>query len=416
MASQLCSIFCDHPTITTDTREISQDSIFFALKGASFDGNDYAITALEAGAAYSIIDREAIAIENPQYADRLIVVENTLESLQLLANEHRRNLGITIIAISGSNGKTTTKELLASVLSTKYQLYATHGNLNNHIGVPLTLLAMDKSTQIGVVEMGASSCGEIELLCSIAEPNFGIITNIGRAHLEGFGGEEGVRCGKGELLDYLATNGGVAFVANENHTIQSMCSERPTLTTIEYDYTLADGVEHHLEGEYNRFNIAAAVAVGLKFDTPLEQIKQAIADYHPSNNRSQAIMTKKNRLILDCYNANPSSMKVAIDNFAMRSFEDHTNKILILGDMFELGEWSLEEHRKVVELALKSDATRILLAGINFGAALKPQRRIEHYSSRKELEEELKREPITDSSILIKGSRGVGLEKITILL
>ena len=259
--SELYDIFRRHPRISTDTRRIEPGSVFFALHGATFDGNRFAADALSKGAAYAVVDDPAAVS-----GDRTVLVGDTLEALQELAREHRRELAIPILAISGSNGKTTTKELVSRVLAERFEVYATHGNLNNHIGVPLTLLAMTRDTEFGVVEMGASACGEIALLASIAEPNYGILTNIGRAHLEGFGGPEGIRRGKGELLDYLAANGGRAFVPREDQTLTNMAAERDGLAAEYYSVTLADGIAHHLEGDYNRFNIAAAVAVGRYFD------------------------------------------------------------------------------------------------------------------------------------------------------
>lgn len=410
---------CDHPTISIDTRKVTDGSLFFALRGASFDGNEFAIEALKSGAAFAIIDRGEISKSNPSYADRLIVVDDVLTTLQGLARHHRRTLGIEILAITGSNGKTTTKELLSRVLSRRYNnLYATRGNLNNHIGVPLTLLSMDRECDFGVVEMGASSCGEIELLCSIAEPNYGVITNIGLAHLGGFGGEMGVRRGKGELFDWLQSSGGEAFIPEENEVILTMAKERPGLKYVGYQYSLAEGITHNLEGEYNRFNIAAAVAVGEHFEIPRSSIEEAIASYIPDNNRSQRVTSETNTIIWDCYNANPSSMRASIDNFSRESFSECQGKVMILGDMFELGEWSEQEHRRVVDLALRSDATKIYLVGKNFGAILNSSdgEKIQHFDSRKELELELEERPIRECAILVKGSRGVGLENISIFI
>ncbi len=414
MIEQLYEHFRSHPTISTDTRNIADGSIFFALRGVSFDGNAFAIEALRSGASYAVIDDDEVFNTAGEYQGRLVLAEDTLSALQGLARLHRQTLGIEILAITGSNGKTTTKELLSRTLARKFtRLYATRGNLNNHIGVPLTLLSMDDTNDFGVIEMGASSCGEIELLCSIAEPNYGIVTNVGRAHLEGFGGEEGVRKGKGELFDWLQKHNGVAFVASDNDTITSMARERDGLRCVEYKYSLADGVKHHLEGEYNRFNVAAAVAVGEHFGISAEQIEEAIASYTPDNNRSQRVQSPHNTIVWDCYNANPSSMQVAIENFTKESFAECRGKILILGDMFELGEWAEQEHRRVVELALVSGSERIYLVGKNFGSALKEGDPVIHFESRKELEEELKKSPIKERAILVKGSRGVGLENIS---
>ena len=308
--SELYDIFREHPHISTDTRNIGADSIFFALRGATFDGNRFAAEALDKGAAYAVVDDPAAVTD-----ERMVLVGDTLGALQELAREHRRRLAIPILAISGSNGKTTTKELVSRVLAERFEVYATRGNLNNHIGVPLTLLAMTRDTQFGVVEMGASACGEIALLASIAEPNYGILTNIGRAHLEGFGGPEGVRRGKGELFDYLAANGGRAFVPREDEMLTNMAAERDGLAAEYYSITLAEDLENHLEGHYNRFNIAAAVAVGRYFDVADERIRHAVGSYVPDNNRSQRTETGRNTLIVDCYNANPSSMRASVANF-----------------------------------------------------------------------------------------------------
>lgn len=341
--SELYDIFRRHPRISTDTRRIEPGSVFFALHGATFDGNRFAADALSKGAAYAVVDDPAAVI-----GDRTVLVGDTLEALQELAREHRRELAIPILAISGSNGKTTTKELVSRVLAERFEVYATHGNLNNHIGVPLTLLAMTRDTEFGVVEMGASACGEIALLASVAEPNYGILTNIGRAHLEGFGGPEGIRRGKGELLDYLAANGGRAFVPREDQVLTNMAAERDGLAAEYYSVALADGIAHHLEGDYNRFNIAAAVAVGRYFDIDGERIRHAVGSYMPDNNRSQRTETKRNTLIVDCYNANPSSMRASVLNFLAEPAGGRSRRVLILGDMLELGAWSEQEHRDIV--------------------------------------------------------------------
>ncbi len=417
--AELYRIYSNHPHISTDTRHIAPGSLFFALHGATFDGNDYAAQALASGAAHAVVDSVEIyeTIEaDRELRGRATLVSDTLGALQQLAAHHRTALGVKVLAISGSNGKTTTKELLSSVLAKKYRLFATRGNLNNHIGVPLTLLSVDATCEIAVVEMGASSCGEIALLCSIASPDYGILTNIGRAHLEGFGGEEGVRRGKGELFDYLEASGGVAFVGADNETISSMAAERCGLRTVTYGDSLADGVDHKLEGDYNRFNVAAAVAVGREFAVDECDIVAAIEGYEPDNNRSQRVVTERNTLIVDCYNANPSSMEASIGNFACERFCGDLDKVLILGDMFELGEWSESEHRRIVELATLSDAQRIYLVGRNFASIESSDRRVSHFEGRNVLDRELRDHPLTGCAILIKGSRGVGLENIISLL
>ena len=273
--SDLYALFRRHPHVSTDTRRIEPGSIFFALRGATFDGNRFVNEALAKGAAWAVADDPAAAGTDA----RVLVVDDTLRTLQELARTHRRTLGIPILAVAGSNGKTTTKELTSRVLGSRFALHATRGNLNNHIGVPLTLLAMTPDTEFGIVEMGASACGEIAGLASIAEPDYGILTNIGRAHLEGFGGPEGVRRGKGELFDYLAAHGGLAFVPDEDPTLVAMAAERPSLRVERYSRTLADNIPSHLEGEYNRYNIAAAAAIGRHFGIPDADIRRAVAGY-----------------------------------------------------------------------------------------------------------------------------------------
>ena len=362
--SELYDIFRRHPRISTDTRRIEPGSVFFALHGATFDGNRFAADALSKGAAYAVVDDPAAVI-----GDRTVLVGDTLEALQELAREHRRELAIPILAISGSNGKTTTKELVSRVLAERFEVYATHGNLNNHIGVPLTLLAMTRDTEFGVVEMGASACGELALLASVAEPNYGILTNIGLAHLEGFGGPEGVRRGKGELFDFLAANGGHAFVPADDEILTGMAAERDSLAAEYYSASLADGIENHLEGSYNRFNIAAAVAVGHYFDVPDERIRHAIASYVPDNNRSQRIGTSRNTLVADCYNANPSSMRASVGNFLAEPLEERQRRVLILGDMLELGDWSEREHAAIIEMAAQDPEAELLLVGPEFAKA-----------------------------------------------
>lgn len=412
--SELYDLFLKHPRISTDSRRIEPGSIFFALHGATFDGNRFAAEALAKGAACAVIDDRTAATD-----ERMVLVEDTLGALQELAREHRRALAIPILAITGSNGKTTTKELVSRVLAERFAVYATHGNLNNHIGVPLTLLAMDRDTQFGIVEMGASACGEIALLASIAEPNYGILTNIGRAHLEGFGGPEGVRRGKGELLDYLAANGGRAFIRREDNTLTNMAAVRDTLVTEYYSEKLAEGIPTQLEGDYNRYNIAAAVAVGRYFDIPEERIREAVAGYRPDNNRSQRIETRRNTLIVDCYNANPSSMRASIGNFLAEPLGQRDRRVLILGDMLELGAWSEHEHGQIIRLAASSDA-QLLLTGVEFARAYRnlpdPKPEATLHPSCEELCEALHANPIGNARILIKGSRGIGLEKAIDLL
>ena len=364
---RLYALFERYPAVATDSRRAGEGTIFFALRGDRFDGNRFALAALDAGAACAVVDDPAVAASAGEaYAGRIVTVDDALAALQALAREHRRRLGIPLLAIVGSNGKTTTKELVSRVLAEKYAVYATQGNLNNHIGVPLTLLAMTRDTELGVVEMGASACGEIALLCAIAEPNFGLITNVGRAHLEGFGGVEGVRRGKGELYDYLAANGGRAFVRRDDGTLVKMAAERGNLAVELYDPAIADGVGHRLEGAFNRLNVAAAMAVGRYFGVDEERIRDAVAAYRPDNNRSQRRSTARNTLVVDCYNANPSSMQASLANFLGE--ESVGGKVAVLGDMLELGAWSAAEHRAAVEQALAGDVEQLWLVGTEFSA------------------------------------------------
>ena len=410
---RLYTAFTDSTGIATDSRKIAEGAMFFALHGASFDGNDYAVQALRDGASVAVIDRIDILEANAEYSERLILVEDTLKALQALAQEHRRELAIPIIAIAGSNGKTTTKELVSRVLAEKFEVTTTKGNLNNHIGVPLTLLSMTQNTEFGVVEMGASAQGEIALLCSIAEPNYGILTNIGLSHLEGFGGVEGIRKGKGELFDHLNEYGGHAFVPQEDGTLCDMVVEREDLATEYYTRTIAEGFESNLTGDYNRYNIAAAVAVGRYFGIDDRHIGDAILSFTPDNNRSQAVKTERNSLVVDCYNANPSSMEVALDNIATMEAE---RKVLILGDMLELGEWSAEAHQNILRKA-DTVAHEAILVGKEFATAygvvkgeLEGDYRL--YPTTTEALNDLKHKPLDGALILLKGSRGIALEKL----
>lgn len=409
--SDLYELFRRHPHISTDTRRIEPGSIFFALRGATFDGNSFVNEALAKGAAWAVADDPAAAA----YDIRVVVVDDTLRALQELARIHRRTLGIPILAVAGSNGKTTTKELTSRVLSCRFALHATRGNLNNHIGVPLTLLAMTPDTEFGIVEMGASACGEIAALAAIAEPNYGILTNIGRAHLEGFGGPEGVRRGKGELFDHLAAHGGLAFVPDEDPTLVAMAAERPALHVERYSRSLADGIPSHLEGEYNRFNIAAAAAIGRHFGISDADIRRAIAEYVPDNNRSQRTETRRNTLIVDCYNANPSSMRASVANFLSEGLGNRTRRLLILGDMLELGEWSCGEHAAIIRQATQAPDAELWLVGCEFERAWQSlgvhSDRVRRFASCGELTEELHAHPLDNTLVLLKGSRGIGLER-----
>ena len=405
--------FINSTGVTTDSRKIEVGALFFALHGASFDGNDYAVEALKQGAAAAVIDREDIIENNPEYAERLLLVDDTLRALQALAQEHRRRLAIPIIAIAGSNGKTTTKELVSRVLAERFEVTTTRGNLNNHIGVPLTLLSMTVETEFGVVEMGASAQGEIALLCAIAEPNYGILTNIGLSHLEGFGGVEGIRKGKGELFDHLNENGGRAFVPQEDEVLCEMAHSREDLAVEYYSRSIGEGFRSNLTGDYNRYNIAAAVEVGRYFGVADERIAEAILSFTPDNNRSQAMQTERNRLVVDCYNANPSSMEAALDNIATMEAE---HKVLILGDMLELGAWSEEAHQTILRKA-DGVAERIILVGGEFAkayVAIGEELSADYslYPTTAEALVALNKEPISGALILLKGSRGIKLEQL----
>lgn len=409
--SDLYVLFRRHPHVSTDTRRIEPGSIFFALRGATFDGNRFVDEALAKGAAWAVADDPAAAGTDA----RVLVVDDTLRTLQELARTHRRTLGIPILAVAGSNGKTTTKELTSRVLACRFALQATRGNLNNHIGVPLTLLAMTPGTEFGIVEMGASACGEIAALASIAEPDYGILTNIGRAHLEGFGGPEGVRRGKGELFDYLAAHGGLAFVPDEDPTLAAMAAERPSLRVERYSRTLADNIPSRLEGEYNRCNIAAAAAVGRHFGISDADIRRAVVGYIPDNNRSQRTETRRNSLIVDCYNANPSSMRASVANFLSEGLGSRTRRLLILGDMLELGEWSCGEHAAIIRQATQDPKAEVWLVGSEFERAWQSlgehPARVRRFASCGELTQELQTRPVEGALVLLKGSRGIGLER-----
>lgn len=408
--------------ISIDSRKIDANQLFFALKGENFDGNQYTASALEKGASLAVIDNPEFYID-----ERTHLVENSEKTLQDLANHHRKQFDIPVIALTGSNGKTTTKELIAAVLSKKYKVVATKGNLNNHLGVPLTLFDIDKTTEIAVIEMGANHQGEIALLCKIAEPNFGLITNFGKAHLEGFGGEEGVIKGKSELYDFIIRRDGLLFV-NADDPIQlektqntkrflfskndgnadlkiSLHQKNPSLD-LSFDETK---ICSRLIGEYNFYNIAVAVSIGKYFKVPNPDIAAAIEAYLPQNNRSQIIQKNSNRIILDAYNANPSSMKAALDNFAELT---SAQKVIILGDMFEVGSTSLTEHQKIADRVAEINPKTAILVGKDFYQALTDQQTVIKFKTLDEAKEYLKQNPISGSEILIKGSRGMTMEKI----
>ena len=422
----LYDLFIHNPQITTDSRNCPKGSIFFALKGDKFDGNQYAGKALASGCVYAVID-------NPDYyiGERTILVDNVLKTLQQLAHHHRKVLGLPIIGITGTNGKTTTKELLAAVLSTKFNLLYTEGNFNNHIGVPLTLLRLTHDHEMAVIEMGASHPGDIKELVDIVHPNYGIITNVGRAHLEGFGSFEGVIRTKGELYDYIRRSKGKIFIKKENKYLQSIAKGIEQITYGNGDDAFASGqvvscdpflvfnwkqqgklhtVETHMIGSYNLDNVLAAVAVGRFFKIPAERISRAIAAYEPTNNRSQFKKTDNNELIIDAYNANPSSMKVALDNFITMPVQP---KAIILGDMRELGPTSNELHAEVVEQIKKGQFDKVFLCGEHFS---KVGKEFSPFATTEAMTEELRRQPLEGYHILIKGSHSMGLEKLVDIL
>lgn len=420
----LYTLFLGSSGVTTDSRRVGKGNIFFALRGDNFDGNRYAAQALEAGALAVVVDDPSVA---GTIDGRCFLVEDVLTALGQLAAHHRRELAVPLLAITGSNGKTTTKELLDRTLSKKFRTSATKGNLNNHIGVPLTLLAMESHTEFAIVEMGASHQGEIRELCRIAAPDFGLITNIGRAHLEGFGGAEGVKKGKGELFDYLYGSGGTAFYLADSPELSSMVAERAGLRTVAYDTAamvpakegdflrveMGDmDLRTNMVGDYNIYNVAAAFAVGRYFGIPDGDIAYAVEDYKPDNNRSQRTVTARNTVIMDAYNANPSSMRAALTNFASGS--DSLPKTVILGDMRELGEYSAAEHSSILELVSSLSILEVYLVGAEFAAV--SEGRYHSFADTDALAMFLSANTISGRSILVKGSRGIGLEKIFDLL
>ena len=407
----LYDLFIHNPQITTDSRNCPKGS---------------AGKALASGCVYAVID-------NPDYyiGERTILVDNVLKTLQQLAHHHRKVLGLPIIGITGTNGKTTTKELLAAVLSTKFNLLYTEGNFNNHIGVPLTLLRLTHDHEMAVIEMGASHPGDIKELVDIVHPNYGIITNVGRAHLEGFGSFEGVIRTKGELYDYIRRSKGKIFIKKENEYLQSIAKGIEQITYGNGDDAFASGqvvscdpflvfnwkqqgklhtVETHMIGSYNLDNVLAAVAVGRFFKIPAERISRAIAAYEPTNNRSQFKKTDNNELIIDAYNANPSSMKVALDNFITMPVQP---KAIILGDMRELGPTSNELHAEVVEQIKKGQFDKVFLCGEHFS---KVGKEFSPFATTEAMTEELRRQPLKGYHILIKGSHSMGLEKLVDIL
>lgn len=416
----LYEVYLRHPNVCTDTRKLRNGDLFFALHGANFDGNDFALRALEQGAAYAIVD-EDVAPSDP----RCLLVEDTLLALQALATRHRRQFDIPVIGITGTNGKTTTKELIRSVLSRKYNLLATEGNLNNHIGVPLMILRLNASHEMALIEMGAGAPGEIHTLVEIAQPNVGLITNIGRAHLQGFGSIEGVLRTKSELPEYLYAHGGTFLLNSDDPLLVEKWGTRAELTYGTQGNYVSGSVAGHLPylsvsvgkdiihtqlvGAYNLINILAAIALGKYFDVPETDIYAGIEGYQPTNNRSQLIrLGDGTQLIVDAYNANPSSMAVAIDNL-IDSPSQH--KVAILGDMLELGEATEEEHRKVLAHLSAHPEVEALLCGPCFRKVA--DEALLAFENVEEICEYLRRHPLRpESLVLIKGSRGIALEKV----
>ncbi len=418
---ELYRLYLQYPSVQTDTRQLKPNDIFFALKGPNFNGNMFAQKALEAGAAYAVIDEKEFYVD-----DRTILVEDALTTLQQLARYHRQTYQIPFIAITGSNGKTTTKELLHAVLSSRYKTYTTKGNLNNHIGVPLTLLNIGPDAEMAIIEMGANHQKEIESYCTIALPTHGLITNCGKAHLEGFGSVEGIRKGKGELFDFLRTNDGTAFIMADYDYLHSMStgikniisygtseaditgdiqSVDPFLT-VQFQKGFEGLIQTSLVGGYNLPNVLAAVAVGKHFAVPDEKIKASIEAYQPSNSRSQLVTKGSSKIIVDAYNANPSSMKVAIDNFAHTAGD---GKVLVLGAMAELGADSLAEHSALVEQIGRHQWKAVLLVGGDFS---KVQHPFHQFSNAAEAGQWLQAQNWESSYYLIKGSRSMQMEGV----
>ena len=419
-------VFKANPLVSTDSRRLVPGSIFFALRGPNFNGNNFAEQAIAQGCAYAIIDEKSIQRNN-----KMILVDDVLTTLQALSHYHRRQFKIPFLAITGSNGKTTTKELINRTLSKKFRTHATQGNLNNHIGVPLTILSIPDDAQFAIIEMGANHCGEIESYCKIAEPDFGLITNVGKAHLEGFGGIEGVKKGKGELYQWIAGNGKLIFLNGESTDLVKMSGQYANLKTVDYGNKSSFYCQGHLireqpalslswkcdnnsghidtqiVGSYNFENILAAVCIGNYFQVDPDGINDAISGYVPDNSRSQVIKKGSNIIILDAYNANPTSMEAALTNF---EHIESDNKILFLGEMAELGAESKSEHRRIASLLDNNSFRKIILVGKLF-AELKSSSQV-HFEDSVQAAAWLKEHPVQNAYVLIKGSRSTRMEKI----
>ncbi|WP_242921116.1 UDP-N-acetylmuramoyl-tripeptide--D-alanyl-D-alanine ligase [Pontibacter liquoris] len=414
---------CRH--VSTDSRAAQDQSLFFALNGPNFKGARFAATALEKGARYAVVDAPAMAAEN------VFVVEDTLQALQDLARHHRRQLSIPVIGITGSNGKTTTKELIHAVLSQKYNTLYTQGNLNNHIGVPLTLLRLRPEHEMAIIEMGANHIGEIAQLCTIAQPTHGLITNIGKAHLEGFGSLEGVARGKSELYVHLDNHQGTVFINTTNEHLVRMSRRIEHKVTypapgdyyhselleaspyVVYKDEEGNVVRTQLVGSYNYENMAGAAAIGKFFGVPLANVNEAIAGYSPVNNRSQVLQQGSNTIILDAYNANPTSMAAAVRNFGNMHAP---RKVVILGDMFEMGPESETEHRALGEVVAEQPFDTVILCGKDMQYAAAVNEAFLYFETKPELTKWLQEHPVTESYVLVKGSRGMGLETLVEVL
>lgn len=423
---KLYEIYKKYPLVSTDTREIKSGSIFFALKGSNFNGNEFADKALNMGAKYVVIDQKEYVKDS-----RYILVDNVLNALQDLALFHRNQLVIPVVGVTGTNGKTTSKELLFSVLSQKFKTFATKGNLNNHIGVPLSLLSINSSYQVAIIEMGANHVGEIKFLSQIAKPTHGLITNVGKAHLEGFGSFEGVKKAKGELYDFLADNNGKLFLQGDNEDLVEMAGGRKFSKIIKYGFSSFNDIigellianpylsiswklkqslqnykiSTHLTGSYNTENFLAAIAVGIEFGVNSQLINKGLSAYVPQNNRSQITKTLKNTIVADFYNANVSSMTAALDNMRVLSVD---KKIVILGDMFELGNESYKEHAYVIQKAKSLELERLIFVGKEFYKH--KDDKLEFYETTQQAAEALK--AINGGFILLKASRGMLFEKL----
>ncbi len=419
---KLYQIYLNHPEVQTDTRKLAAGQIFFALKGPNFNGNFFAEKALELGAAAVVIDEDVL-----KESEKVFRVEDGLNALQALALHHRKQFNIPFLAITGSNGKTTTKELIHAVLSSSYKTYTTQGNLNNHIGIPLTILSIKKDAEMAVIEMGANHQKEIEGYCKVALPTHGLINNCGKAHMEGFGGVEGIRKGKGELFDFLAASNGTAFVNSDldyllpmsekishkifygstlGHFKTTITAYEPFLSLLMKDENENLIVNTQLVGTYNQPNVEAAICVGEHFNISHERMVQAISQYSPDNARSQMIVKGNNRIILDAYNANPSSMQAAIDNFE----KQHANKkMLCLGAMMELGETSVMEHQFIIDILIEKGLNNVVLVGGDFENVNHP---FKYFHDSVESMEWLKEQHLADALVLIKGSRSTKMEKL----